>query len=143
MEGKRITELSGISTAAGKGLRFSCHFEENSISFCDLEGVNVTRGDLHPALCGSVGWSLCPVHHKVAGLIPSQITSLHALQKRGGLIQSIFQPGLLGNIRDTLRVLRGFQWPVYSINLFLLWTCREIHRVPKRPLSTATLAEGL
>lgn len=41
MEGKRITELSGPSTAAGEGLRFSCHFEENSISFHDLEGVKV------------------------------------------------------------------------------------------------------
>lgn len=41
MEGKRITELSSTSTAAGEGLRFSCHFEENSISFCDLEGLKV------------------------------------------------------------------------------------------------------
>lgn len=44
MEGKRITELSGAGTAAGEGLRFSCHFEENSISFCDLEGVKVKTG---------------------------------------------------------------------------------------------------
>lgn len=36
MEGKGITELSDAGTAAGERPRFSCHFEENSISFCDL-----------------------------------------------------------------------------------------------------------
>lgn len=46
MEGKRITELSGPSTAAGEGLRFSCHFEENSISLHDLEGVKVKLEEL-------------------------------------------------------------------------------------------------
>lgn len=46
MEGKGITELSGTTTAAGEGLRFSCHFEENSISFCDLEGVNLNIEEL-------------------------------------------------------------------------------------------------
>lgn len=53
MEGKRITELSGAGTATGEGLRFSCHFEENSILFCDLEGAKVKTGGpagagLHP-----------------------------------------------------------------------------------------------
>lgn len=53
MEGKRITELSGTSTAAGEGLRFSCHFEENSISFRYLEGLKVKIGGLGLA-------SFCP-----------------------------------------------------------------------------------
>lgn len=42
MEGKGITELSGAGTAAGEQPRFSCHFEENAISFCDLQNAEVT-----------------------------------------------------------------------------------------------------
>jgi len=36
MEGKGITELSNTGTAAGEWPRFTCHSEENSISFHDL-----------------------------------------------------------------------------------------------------------
>lgn len=41
MEGKGITELSDTSTAAREWPRFTCHLEENSISFCDLLRVKV------------------------------------------------------------------------------------------------------
>lgn len=46
MEGKRITELSGTGRVAGMGLRVSCHFEENYISFCDLKRGKVKTGGL-------------------------------------------------------------------------------------------------
>lgn len=56
MEGKRITELRGTGTTAGKGLRFSCHFEENSTSF-----VMWKERELKKKGGGELGWaSLCP-----------------------------------------------------------------------------------
>lgn len=59
MEGKGITELSSAGTAAREQPRFSCHREGNTISFCDLQNVEVTwptlrvmRKNLEPSFSG-------------------------------------------------------------------------------------------